>query len=140
MIRKFKNEDLGKIMELWLASNIGAHKFIPKSYWQENFDFVKEILPKSEVYIYENLDEIVAFVGIDSGYIAGIFVDDKMRSQGIGKILLDKIKELYVNLSLSVYEKNEKAVSFYKREGFVIDKVSTDENTGETEYFMIWNR
>jgi len=53
-----------------------------------NIDIVKGILPDAEIYVYELDDEIKAFVGIDNGYIAGIFVSDEMQSKGIGKQFL----------------------------------------------------
>jgi ribosomal protein S18 acetylase RimI-like enzyme len=140
MIRRFENKDLEKIMEIWLNTNIQAHSFIDKDYWENNFDFVKSILPDAEIYIYESEGKIKAFVGIDNGYIAGIFVSDEIQSKGIGKQLLSKIKELYSELSLTVYKKNEKAVGFYQREQFVIKQEQIDKNTGEVEYLMLWNK
>jgi ribosomal protein S18 acetylase RimI-like enzyme len=140
MIRRFENKDLEKIMEIWLNTNIQAHSFIAKDYWENNFDFVKSILPDAEIYIYESEGKIKAFVGIDNGYIAGIFVSDEMQSKGIGKQLLSKIKELYSELGLTVYKKNEKAVGFYQREQFVIKQEQIDKNTGEVEYLMVWNK
>lgn len=138
MIRKFENKDLLEVMELWLATNIQAHDFISKDYWVGNFDIVKSILPDAEIYVYELDGKIKAFVGIDNGYIAGIFVSDEMQSKGIGKQLLEKSKEFYSELSLAVYKKNIKAVNFYQREGFIIMEERVDENTGELEYHMVW--
>lgn len=43
MIRKFKTDDLEQVMELWLATNISAHDFIPAKYWQDNYALVKEM-------------------------------------------------------------------------------------------------
>lgn len=140
MIRKFNIEDLENVMLIWLNTNIRAHHFIEKEYWTSNFDMVKNILPKAEIYVYEIHNKIEAFVGIDNGYIAGIFVSEKMQSKGIGKLLLDKCKQIYTYLSLCVYEKNNRAVQFYIREGFTIDKNQTDKNTGEIEYLMAWTR
>ncbi|MFA9464859.1 MAG: GNAT family N-acetyltransferase [Velocimicrobium sp.] len=140
MIRKFRMEDLERVMELWLNTNIQAHDFIVKEYWISNFDMVKTILPKAELYVYEIQNKIEAFVGIDSGYIAGIFVSYKMQSKGMGKQLLEKAKEFYPKLSLTVYQKNTKAVNFYQREQFTIKQEQIDENTGEIEYFMVWSK
>ena len=83
---------------------------------------------------------IRGFIGITDGYIAGIFVDRPFRSHGIGKQLLDFTKQLHPSLSLSVYQKNQKAVSFYLREGFSVFSQSLDEDTNEREYTMIWNK
>lgn len=70
----------------------------------------------------------------------GIFISSEMQSKGIGKQLLEKAKELYSNLTLTVYQKNMKAIKFYQREHFVIKQIQVDENTGEIENSMIWNR
>ena len=57
---------------------------------------------------------------------------------GIGKHLLEYVKQTHSTLSLGVYQKNKRAVSFYLREGFSILSEELDEATGETEYTMIW--
>ena len=66
----------------------------------------------------------------------GIFVDAEERSKGIGRQLLDYAKGVKGSLSLNVYAKNERAMKFYLREGFVIRKKSVDSDTGEQEYKM----
>lgn len=138
MIRKFEQEDLEKVMALWLNTNIQSHEFVPKEYWYSKFNIVKDILPKSQVYVYENKGVVQGFVGIDDGYIAGIFVSEDMQSKGIGKLLLEKCKAAYSMLSLNVYKKNKRAMNFYLREGFIVDKEQIDKNTGEVEYVMVW--
>ena len=138
MIRKFRNEDLDRIMEIWLNSNLQAHAFISKNYWISNVDMVKSMLPMADVYVYEENNHVEAFVGIDNRYIAGIFVSENVRSKGIGRLLLEKCKNIYKKLSLCVYEKNGCAVKFYLREGFAVQTKRTDINTGEREYFMTW--
>ena len=140
MIRKFETKDLLEVMELWLSTNIQVHDFISRDYWVDNFDIVKGILPDAEIYVYEIDDKIKAFLGIDNGYIAGIFVSDEMQSKGIGKQLLEKAKELYSELSLTVYQKNIKAINFYQREQFIIKQEQIDENMGEIEYLMVWSK
>lgn len=140
MIRKFKNKDLERVMELWIGTNLQAHAFILREYWFGNFEMVKNILPQTEIYVYEYRNQIEAFIGIDHGYIEGIFVSEKTQSKGIGKLLIEKSKQLYDNLSLSVYKKNDRAVKFYFREGFLIEKEQIDGNTGEKEYLMTWKK
>ena len=65
-------------------------------------------------------------------------MDAVKRSQGIGKVLLNHAKQMKKRLTLHVYQKNEKALHFYLREGFQIGHEQTDENTGETELLMVW--
>ncbi|NBK90944.1 N-acetyltransferase [bacterium 1XD21-13] len=142
MIRAFQTTDLEAVMELWLRGNLQAHAFIEDTYWEQSFDLVKEMLPDAEAYVYENkaTSAVEGFIGlVDNSYIAGIFVKDSARSQGIGKQLLDYIKADRQRLTLKVYEKNKRALQFYQREGFQIQSESLDENTGEQEYEMVWN-
>ena len=73
-------------------------------------------------------------------YIEGIFVSNDMQSQGIGKILLDYVKDKRGKLRLNVYQKNTRAISFYQREGFGIQYSGFDEATGEEDYVMVWKR
>lgn len=140
MIRKFKNQDLDKIMELWLNTNISAHSFIEKQYWKSNFDEVKRMMPQAEIYVYEENGDIQGFIGLMNEYIAGIFVSSQHQSKGIGKMLLDYAKKKRDRLDLSVYQENEKAVRFYHRENFAVEKEHFDENTGEIELKMSWSK
>ena len=63
-----------------------------------------------------------------------------MQSQGVGKLLLDYIKDRKARLTLNVYQKNTWAIHFYRREGFRIQCESLDEDTGEKDYEMVWER
>ena len=41
---------------------------------------------------------------------------------------------------LHVYESNDRAIHFYKKEGFTVKKEQTDEETGQKELEMSWRR
>ena len=138
MIRKLQKADINRAADIWLKTNLKAHFFIPEQYWISNYEFVKEMLPQAEVYVYEDDKMIQGFIGINDESIEGIFVSDEMQSRGIGKILLDYIKDKKDRLQLKVYQKNVRAMSFYQREGFTIQSEEMDEFTGEKEYVMNW--
>ncbi len=140
MIRRFNKNDIDEVMKIWLNSNVQAHSFINKSYWEENYPMVKEMIPQAEVYIYEEENKICGFIGLAENYIAGIFVDEKFRGKRIGQKLLNYAKEIKEELTLQVYEKNTGAVRFYKREKFIIKTAQEDETAGEKEFFMIWGK
>ena len=140
MIRKLQKVDINRVADIWLKTNLKAHFFIPEQYWISNYEFVKEMLPQAEVYVYEDDKMIQGFVGLNAEYIEGIFVSDEMQSCGIGKLLLDYVKDKKVSLRLNVYQKNARAISFYQREGFIIQCEGLDEATGEKEYTMLWKR
>lgn len=141
MIRKFSEHDIDTVMQIWLNTNIQAHDFISPDYWRNSFDSVKEMLPYAEIYVYEddNTHRIKGFVGLNDNFIEGIFVKEAFQSNGIGKQLLNYVKNIKPQLSLSVYRKNEKAIYFYLREGFKTQFENIDDNTGEKEFLMVWN-
>ena len=83
MIRRMQRADIDRVADIWLDTNIRAHNFISKQYWQNNFSIVKEMLSQSEIYVYEEKNEIQGFVGLSDKYIEGIFVSSKEQSKGI---------------------------------------------------------
>lgn len=136
LIRKFCNDDLDKIMKIWLESNIDAHYFIDKSYWINNFDNVKQMILNSDIFVYIKDDEIVAFVGLIDKYIAGLFVQKNFRNSLIGTKLLEYLRLKYNVLTLNVYCKNKSAISFYKKQKFEIVEQLINIETNEKEYVM----
>ena len=142
MIRVLQEFDLTVVMQIWLTTNIRAHDFIPKEYWTDNYKTVKNILPQAEVYVYEDnhTKQINGFIGLTNDYIAGIFIKHTAQSKGIGKQLLDFVKERKPKLSLHVYEKNMRAVKFYQREQFIIQSENIEKITNEKELKMVWNK
>ena len=138
MIRIFQSSDLSRVMEIWLRSNMQAHPFIPHSYWETHFDEVSKALAQASVFVYESGGGIQGFIGLTGDYIAGIFVDDAARGNGIGRMLLDHAKGRHTRLTLQVYEKNRRAAAFYQREQFIIQARQLDESTGEMELLMAW--
>ena len=52
-IRKLQKTDINRVAEIWLTANRNAHAFIPAAYWESHLDFVKNMLPQTEVYVYE---------------------------------------------------------------------------------------
>lgn len=142
MIRIFRGNDLTAVIQIWFDTNIKAHNFIPKEYWMSNYAMVKDTLPQAEIYVYvdDETKEIDGFIGLMDNYIAGIFVKEAVQSKGIGKQLLDYVKEIKSNMRLSVYQKNTRAIVFYQREQFVIQSENIDDSTNEKEFIMAWSK
>ena len=142
MIRAFCNDDLDHIMQIWLEGNIKAHFFIDPQYWQQNYAFVKAILPQAEIYVYENdiSSQPDGFIGITGNFINGIFVRTTEQNKGIGRQLLDYAQSIKNELYLKVYERNVPAVAFYNKAQFEIKDQYTDIQTGEKEFLMHWRK
>ncbi|RVU54523.1 GNAT family N-acetyltransferase [Anaerosphaera multitolerans] len=135
MIRNFENMDIERVMEIWLQTNIKAHNFIEENYWVGNYDLVRYLMLQAEIMVYDD-GEIKGFIGLKDSYIEGIFVDFNYQNNGIGKKLLNEVKDKNNILNLSVYAKNKRVVNFYMGEGFKIVGENIDKSTGELEYLM----
>ena len=135
----FPPNDTDRIMDIWLNGNKQAHCFIPGSYWESCAQEVQSLLSQADVFVWEEEGLIKGFAGMQGNYLAGIFVDQAFRCAGIGKKLLDFIKEQQPSFSLSVYKENRRALEFYLREGLTITAEGMDEATGHAEYTLTWN-
>lgn len=140
MIRRFENKDLDQVMSIWLQANMESHSFIESDYWKNNYEMVREMLPKAEVFVSEENGQIRGFIGLIDTCIAGIFVRAAEQSKGVGTGLLHTVMKSRDNLRLNVYKKNMRAVSFYQHYGFQIINQGIDESTSEEEYTMEWHR
>lgn len=138
MIRKLKNEDINKVMDIWEESTIKAHDFIDKDYWKNNYDTVKNVyIPISDTFVYDDGENIKGFISIiDDEFIGALFIDVKYRGLGIGSKLINYTTSKYGKLNLAVYKENEKAVKFYTHKGFKIIKEQKNEDSGFEEYIM----
>ena len=137
MIRKLENNDIDRVMDIWLRSTVKAHHFIEKEYWEDNYDTVKNIyIPMADTYVYEK-DEIKGFISIiNNEFIGALFVDNESQGQGIGKALIKYVQNKYSVLNLAVYKDNYKSVEFYKKVGFKIKSENINEDTNFPEYIM----
>ena len=135
MIREYQTPDLDKIMQLWLEGNQQAHDFIDPEFFQQNYEFVKMLIPMSTIYV-QDLNGVKGFIGLTENYISGLFVDKDFQRQGTEKALIDKAKQRYNELLVHVYKKNSAAIDFYLSQNFEIVSESINEETNEPELLL----
>jgi len=140
-IRRAENEDIKMMVEIWYDSSIGAHNFIPAAYWRKHRKAMAEdYLPMSESYLIVEENEILGVISLLDNYLAALFIRPDMQAKGFGTMLLDYVKEIRGRLDLKVFCKNERSVHFYRAQGFSVISTSLDEDTGEDEYLMGWEK
>jgi len=139
MIRKMRPTEVDVVGDIWLNGNLEAHDFIDKNYWINHLDEVKEQFKQADIYVYDK-QGIQGFAGLTDNYIAGIFVKKEARNQGIGRQLLDYLKQRYDKLTLDVYVKNKNAFKFYQNNDFCISVERIDEDSNEKDYQMVWSK
>lgn len=137
MIRKYNENDVGSVLEIWLNASVRAHDFISAEFWQSQVENMRNIyIPASETYVYESEGGVVGFYALYDNNLAAIFVSPELQGYGIGKQLLSHAKSQRAVLSLSVYKENEASYQFYLSQGFKVVSEQLDEHTGHPEYTM----
>ena len=79
-----------------------SHSFIESDYWKNNYEMVREMLPKAEVFVSEENGQIRGFIGLIDTCIAGIFVRAAEQSKGVGTGLLHTVMKSRDSLQLNV--------------------------------------
>ncbi|WP_066157419.1 N-acetyltransferase [Halalkalibacter krulwichiae] len=127
------------LTDIWYQGSVQAHDFISPDYWHSKIkDMRDQYIPMSETYVIYDQSEIAGFVSMVDDYLAALFIHPHYQGNGYGKELLNFIKGQKSKASLKVYKKNESAVRFYERNGFVIKEMLLDENTKHEELLMEW--
>ena len=130
MIRSYNSQDTDRVIRIWLEASILAHHFIPAMYWIGKQEDMRNVyLPGSDTYVFEDekTKSVQGFISMVGNYLAAIFVIPEAQGTGIGKALIE-------------YAKNEPSVAFYEKQGFRFVEKHVEEETGEQELVMKWNR
>lgn len=154
IIRKCTIEDLGLLREISVETfkDTFEDRNSPenmKTYLDRAFNIKQleeELLNDSSEFYFIYLDEDIAgylklntndaqseTMGNDSLEVERIYVRRKFHKQGLGKLLINKAIEIAIEQNkdkiwLGVWEKNENAISFYKKMGFA--------QTGAHSFYM----
>lgn len=140
MIREYQEKDAFPLTQLWLESACDSHPFIPMEYWKSHMgEIQKEYLPQSYTMVWEEKEDLLGFISIvEKNWIGGLFLLPQAQGRGIGSALLESCKRNKGSLSLAVYCKNKRAVSFYQKHFFRIFRKVPGDAFGEWEYHMQW--
>lgn len=142
MIRPAVQQDMDAIMALWLVSTTEAHPFISTQYWRESEAVVRDTyLPHALTWVAENDGEIVGFISVlEMQFIGALFVDKRFHGKGIGPLLMQHVKMIFPQLMLEVYTENQRALRFYRHEGFKIQDTQLNEDTQHMTAIMLWEK
>lgn len=129
-------------MLLWLRSTLAAHPFIDESYWYESAAMVREtFLPQSITWVASRPEDgkIIGFISVlNQQFIGALFVIEQVYGAGIAQRLMAEVKNNYSSLLLEVYQQNQRAVAFYRREGFAVIADTHHPGTGLATWVMSW--
>ncbi|WP_437887819.1 N-acetyltransferase [Phytobacter sp. V91] len=140
MIHIWKNKDISPLLTLWLESTTFAHPFITEKYWRDSEKLVREVyLPAAQTWVWEAQGKPQGFISVmETQFVGALFVRPAAVRRGIGKALLDHVKQRFSALSLEVYQNNERAVHFYHAQGFRIEDSAWQDDTRYPTWIMNW--
>ena len=140
MIRSLTEGDTDAVVKLWLESSIAGHDFIPPEFWHAAVDDMRTLyLPLSDeivLHIDDDTGEIDAFLAFTGSFLAALFVAPHAWGKGLGKRMFRIARRMHPDLSLCVYKENERAFSFYRKQGLCVLEERTEEKTGHRELLM----
>lgn len=135
MIRKIKETDYPRLIEIWESAVLNTHDFLK----EEDFLYYKKQLPVYFQYVtlvgFEQEGILAGFMGIAEENLEMLFVDNEYRGIGIGKKLIAYATANLHVTKVDVNEQNTQAVGFYKYMGFNI--VRRSELDGEGKEYPI---
>ncbi|MEQ5801364.1 GNAT family N-acetyltransferase [Halomonas sp. H10-9-1] len=140
MIRSATSEEIPGLVDIWLRASIRAHDFIPEAFWTSRADsMAREYLPQAEeVVVLEVEGRVIGFSALNGDHLEALFIDPKVQSYGHGSRLMAHAMAAHGRLTLCVYSRNVRAVSFYHRLGFRAVEERVEPLTGECETLMAW--
>ena len=142
MIRKIKEEDLTKVMTIWVKGNFKANNFIDKDYWLEIYNDTKvDFLKKFKTYVYVKDNDILGFISIYENEIKAIYVKENNRNEGIGTKLVNYYRSNLTSekeIFIKIFEKNMKSIICFSKLQFKNTKIQLNEKFNESEYVMTW--
>ena len=106
---------------------------------EEDLGVVALLIEGTEVMVAEQ-EVLLGFLSRDREEVRAFQVAPGARGRGIGRTLLDQAKTRSPRLGLWVFQENARAVDFYRREGFRIER-RTDgllNEEGLPDFRMIW--
>lgn len=138
MIRKIREDDIVKVMSLWMKGNLKYHNFIDKDYWLEIFNNKKEELLNTDTFVYIENEKILGFISLNNQNVTDIYVDNNLLRTGIGTKLINYCKDLKENLEVTIFEKNINAILFFSSLDFKNMGIHINEKFNEKEYILKW--
>ncbi|WP_181869974.1 GNAT family N-acetyltransferase [Halomonas sp. DQ26W] len=141
MIRPAAKVDMPQLVDIWLRASQLAHDFIPAEFWQRrSHDMATRSLPGAETHVLELGGSVIGFSALNGDHLEALFIDPAYQRFGHGTHLMAHAMACRKRITLCVYSRNVRAVSFYRRLGFQMIEDRIEPLSGESETLMAWSR
>jgi putative acetyltransferase len=131
MIRKYEDKDLAGLLDVWYEASLVATPFLDEAFLAQERENIEQLyIPRTQPWVYEAAGQVVGFISVFDDEVGGLFVYPDWQRKGIGKALMDKVRESHETLELEVFADNGNARGFYEHYGFVAFKEYFHESSG----------
>ena len=145
-LRRAVDADAAALAEVFLRSFHATYAFPLAHTDDEVREWVRtRLVPHMETWVAtahpgEEAGRVIGFATIEPGWLEQLYVDPDHLGEGIGRLLLDKAKELEPGgLLLWTFQANERARRFYERNGFTVvrfgDEWNNEEHQPDVQYW-----
>ena len=139
MLKQFDKKNIDIIMKIWKDNNIMFQPFIANSFWADNYVKARDSFLNNNVCVYTEATKILAFIASnENNEIINIQVLPEIQREGIGRLLVQNLKNHNSSLTARVYEKNTVALMFFRAIGFKKIDENIDEDVNEKYYILKW--
>ncbi len=132
MIRQYEDADLDSVLSSWENASKVAHPFLKEEFQAQERKNIPELyIPNADTWVVEVDDQVVGFIALIGNEVGAIFLQPAHQGKKIGKLMMDKAKELHGDLEVEVFERNSIGRNFYAQYGFKLIEEKVHEPTGE---------
>lgn len=90
---------------------------------EEDLGFLSHLIATAEVTVAEEAEEEpLGFLALEGEEVRALYLREEARGRGIGRALLRAAQAARPRLTLWVFEANPRALAFYLREGFRVER------------------
>ena len=110
---------------------------------EEDLEFVRDTVLKADtVIIAEAAGVVRGFCAYREGWIDHLYVLPEHQGKGIGSALLDQAKSINSRLELWTFQKNARAIAFYRKHAFVLAEMTDGAGNEEEEpdARLVWKK
>lgn len=130
-----------QLTEVWERSVRATHAFLS----EDDIVRLRGMVPRAfaevpHLLVARRAGCVIGFAGTDGAFLEMLFVDAEARGMGAGRLLFERVTELYGVTELSVNEQNPQAVDFYEHMGFSAYRRTETDTQGDPFPLLYMNR
>lgn len=141
-IKRAVEEDIPEIARVFRISRESALPYLPKLHTAEEdvAFFSTKVYSHQTVFVLKDEGVLVGFIAYDSDWIHHLYLLPELTGHGLGVHLLKLAKANSKCLRLWAFQRNQRAIDFYKKHGFkILNETDGKENEEkEPDVLMQW--